>query len=466
MSYSSSLETWKKIIKNDYLEKINNTISIQSFREIRVLHKVSGYNQQQLANLASLFFQEYTEDRSGTPYSSRKLRRLADDGVVHRDRIIISNKLFVLKYPDEDDEGYDSIFQEAAIGIQVNNLRSACPNFVYTLGICKNEAPYGVKKYSRNQNYHCIALEHISGESFSKIVERRTFRENYDIYLQIWLALAFAHSQIGLTHYDLHTGNVIVIDLPDYVNIEYPWGTLRTKRIAKIIDWGRSFSYAKYKGRRVSIGYPYPQLGIQAGPNYFYDAFFILKSSIKRRDHEMDEFFNFFNLDVRVGDNRDLIQMSKRSYDWFRWYNLITDHPFAQNMFKKRNVNLPDPLNFPKPELAEEYTFKELEKYLNDWRSEDHNLVKNQHKIEQERLDKLREMRTFLRSDKPLPNKLEKINLNDYTEEMQEKIINSLNNIISEFPSRHLGEYLDQLIQTVINRLTFLKRLINNQEGK
>lgn len=459
-----SLETWKKIIKKDYQERLRSELRYESVRQIKHQYKTTGYNHQQLKSLADLFYQEYTYDKEGTPYSDEKLRDIIEDGISHRGRIVILSKFFVLKLPDEEDEGYDAIFQEVAVGLQANKLRTACPNFVYTFGICKTDPPNSLRRGYRRQNYHCAVIEHINGESFSRTVEKKSFREHYDIYLQIWLALAFAQSQIGLTHYDLHTGNVIIVNLSEPTNIEYPWGTLRTTKLVKIIDWGRSFAYGEYKGKKVSIGKPYPRLGIQMGPNYFYDCYHIIKRSMtKLKNPELEPFLKFFGVETNFSDHKDLLEVARKPYEWKKWHDLIVNHPFAQSCFKVRPVELPDPLHFPRLELPKDYTFKELERYLSDWRATDYTLAREQLEKEQTRLEKLREMRKALQGQNPLPVKLEKINLNNYTQEAQEKILAVLNNIVIENPTRYLSEHLDYYIETIIQRVDFLNQLINFQ---
>jgi len=458
-----SLDIWKKIIQKDYNEKIKEDVEYRTFRDIKPYCKITGFNAGQLKDLACLFFQEYTRDRDGVAYSSSKLKDFIEEGINHRNRVIISNRFFALKFPDEEDEGYDAIFQEIAVGLQVNKLRNACPNFVYTFGLCKTDPPNSIRKNYRKQSYHCAVVEHINGENFSKMVGKKSFEDHYDIYLQVWLSLAFAQSQIGLTHYDLHTGNIIVITLSETIKIDYPWGSIHTDKLVKIIDWGRSFSYGEYKNKRYTIGKLYPRLGIQIGPNYFYDCYLILKRSINRRkDDGMNDFFNFFEVEMS-SNHEDIIEISKKPYDWFTWHRLITTHPYAKRCFTARGEDLPNPLHFPRIELSEEYTFKELERYLSDWRSGDYIIARKQRETEQRRLNVLRSGRKLLTNNSPLPIKLEKVNLNDYTQDTQEKIISSLNNIISENPSKELIEHFDYYIETILKRLDFLNRLISFQ---
>lgn len=467
MSLASSLEIWKKLIKKDFQEKLYSETPYESVRELQRQAKNSGYTYQQLMALSQLFFQEYTYNKDGTPYSERNLKRLIDNGIDKQGRIIISDNFFVLKFPDEEDEDYDVIFQEVAIGLQVNKLRNLCPNFVYTFGLCKTSPPSSIRKGYRRQNYHCAVLEHVDGEVLSRVVDRRSFKDNYVIYLQIWLCLALAQSQIGLTHYDLHTGNVLVVNLGEYIQIEYPWGIIRTNKLVKIIDWGRSFAYGEYNGKKITIGRAYSRLGIQVGPNYFYDCYLVLKRSLGRtRDSDLNQFVNFFGVNPNSSEHADLHEVSRRSYDWFKWYDLISNHSFARECFKKRELNLPDPLNLPRNGLPRDYTFKELERYLNDWRSEDYDLVRKQRDIEKNRLEEIRSMRKRLSTQNRLPVKLEKVNLNDYTQEMQEKILAALNNIVNQNPTRYLEEHLDYYIDTVLQRLDFLNRLIDLQIRK
>lgn len=457
-----NLNIWKKIIKEDFKNKLNEPLRKTSLRDLRPGSR--GYTFEQLQNLSVLFFQKYTRDRGDEyPSESHDLGEMIENGLTKRNCVVFLNRFCVIKFPDENDEGYDSIFQETAIGLQVNRIRSVCPNFVYTIGMIRTEPPSSIQKYYRKKYYHCVVSEHINGENLSKSISKNSFENYYSIYLQVWLALALAQSLIGLTHYDLHCGNVMIIPQESPITIEYPWGFVNSKYLVKIIDWGRSFSYGNYRNQKCSIGKVRPSLGIQVGPNYFYDCFFLLRNGPPSADAK--HFIDFFKITANqnVKNHSDLIEISNRSYDWFEWFHLITTHPFARNCFTRKDQieKLPNPLFFPKISLPKDYTFYELENYLSDWRTGDFEIAKKQRGIEQNRIALLRETKKILTQNSVLPKKLMKPDLNNITQEGQEKIISSLNEIARVNQSRDLIPYYDYFIEIIFKRLDFLNRLIS-----
>ena len=154
------------------------------------------------------------------------------------------------------------IIHELVIGSVLNNLREWIPNFTYVYGgfscgkardlktinasnrknveICTND-PYN-STYAVYENItNSIPLVDFLIEN-----PNFTFVDVLSIYLQILYSLDLAHKMYDFTHYDLHTGNILIRDWSDeYKYIPYPnkdgtFDYVKSRGIATIIDYGQS----------------------------------------------------------------------------------------------------------------------------------------------------------------------------------------------------------------------------------
>jgi serine/threonine protein kinase len=185
--------------------------------------------------------------------------------------------LFIVKTTRGDtDKDNDNTLFEYFIGTRaLNSLREYVPNFCYTVGMFRCEGfnnPSGfisdfkrgntkICKTGGNVNY--VVYETIPGPTLSKYLENVNSRL-YGYFIQIVLALQIAYERFGYTHYDLHTGNVILRKLPEPIDIEYVVGgktyvVLQTDAIATIIDYG--FSHFQYGGVQLG-GNDFPEYSI------------------------------------------------------------------------------------------------------------------------------------------------------------------------------------------------------------
>jgi len=207
----------------------------------------------------------------------------------------LTNSLFLLKAQSSEDR-YDSLAHEAAVGFLVTNeLRRIIPNFTFIYGafLCQKPniengeviswcpAPKAGEKeptgiYGR--------VGHLVMENATLSISAHTFvrqcseTEFLELYLQIINALRFAHEAADFTHYDLHSGNVLVRRVqPEPLNIRYKTAEgvemyLVTKIYARIIDYG--FSHFRYQGYNFGI----KDMG---GFNIFWDKGFPMHDAYK-----------------------------------------------------------------------------------------------------------------------------------------------------------------------------------------
>lgn len=176
-----------------------------------------------------------------------------------------------------------------------NTLRDIVPNFTYTLGMFKCSPPYidnaSLLTGRQDEETKRIALTSCQNDDpksqvtyvlSENITDSVTFRDfvingaSYEEYLNVIVqlvgAINLAATEIGFTHYDLHTENVLIKTLPSAIFIYYPGiGYVKTKHVATIIDFGRS--HIKVNGE--SFGYNGVGIGIY--PNETFPIFDIYK---------------------------------------------------------------------------------------------------------------------------------------------------------------------------------------------
>jgi serine/threonine protein kinase len=154
----------------------------------------------------------------------------------------------------------EELTHEALVGLAaLNNLRSKIPNFVHTYGVFSCTAPLfeispKSKKIeeitawcsSEKSPVYYLVLEYIDGAvSFSDIAASLTGDEYLQIYLQVINALNVAYHEYDFTHYDLHSGNVLIKKLssPMAIPLYMKDGSVKyiiTSYLARIIDFGMS----------------------------------------------------------------------------------------------------------------------------------------------------------------------------------------------------------------------------------
>jgi hypothetical protein len=294
-------------------------------------------------------------------------------------------------------------------------------------------------------------------------VRGKSFYERFLIYAQIWFSLLYANRKIGFTHNDLHAGNVLIIDLEKPITIEYPETTIKTKELAKIIDFGRSFTFSADKDKKV-IGRAIPSQSIRLAPNYFYDCYFILQRTLSTEElnsSEVKMFINFFSIIPSGSLYQDMRVIANKSYDVNKWLNLIFNCPSGKKLLK-RNTNKHEEIQeivLPsKEQLATDHTFEDLRKYLDKYDYRDLPIVKKQIDIEEKRINRLVSLRAILKNKEGLPIPLKFWNPDTQLESQQNYYISKTEEIIKLSESLSLTKYLENLIEIYRKRLDYLSR--------
>jgi hypothetical protein len=177
----------------------------------------------------------------------------------------VTNGIVLVKVPKNDVDDVDSLSYEYYIGKSLNNLRKMNKTPVFSLvygktlcgvdpniaKICDPEHPQSVHlfyEYVRNVNTQrttsldsYIATLKTLSQQEALVIERNII----NIMIMIMYSLQIAHDTTGFTHYDLHLGNILVVELdtPEKVVINYNGEemVIVTKVIPYIIDYGRCY---------------------------------------------------------------------------------------------------------------------------------------------------------------------------------------------------------------------------------
>jgi len=184
--------------------------------------------------------------------------------------------LFIIKAPkiDKYGESEDYLIHELFVGLfGTNNLRKWIPNFAYVLGGFNCSVPILDNK-NKIQSYcgtkglmaNYVIYEKIVGKSLDKVLINETITKFrfLSIFIQLCYALHLANIKIDFTHYDLHTGNIL-LKIPFKKLFYIPYETengieyVRALEIATIIDYG--LSHIKYDNKDFGI-YSKEEFGI------------------------------------------------------------------------------------------------------------------------------------------------------------------------------------------------------------
>lgn len=282
--------------------------------------------------------------------------------------------LFMLKSSQVDDR-YSSVdrtlMHEFFVGSMfTNRLRRFVPNFAYILGgfklnkpIVPVECPIGDVTCDTSQEIDYIMYEKVSGITMTEALMTCSTGDFMSWMIQITLALEMAVSQFGFTHYNLHTGNVIIREIKqpswEWINgkkgssVETAKGKafhipyfhnnsifmVKATKIPTI--WNYQVSHVKYWSPNVEAthfgSYEHLQLGIypkEARP--FYDIYKLLMSSMsillkhnRKVFDEVKQITKFFGFETMASLQNSLIREKRFGYI----YNTK-----ISNLEKRRNL--------------------------------------------------------------------------------------------------------------------------------
>ena len=148
-----------------------------------------------------------------------------------------------------------TISNEDIVMSETNKLREICPHFCVSFGKynCNVSSYYYDMKTNpfidNDIQMETLIIEHIEGIHMTKIVDKISLDDLFSCIKQIILAIDIAQRYISLTHYDLHSDNIIMVECPKnalfvYSIDEYTKICVQSIGLVPvIIDYG--FSYVK-----------------------------------------------------------------------------------------------------------------------------------------------------------------------------------------------------------------------------
>lgn len=188
-----------------------------------------------------------SESAYGTAYVSG-IRKTPDgfgDGTVHQHY----KNMFVLKTVQNPK---NNLIHEAFVGLMgTNKLRAEIPNFSYVYAYFQCAPVFDTDLWCNTQKnsvsyvvyenvYPSVSFRDYIGDS------KNTPDSIINKYLQIVYSLSIAEREIGFTHNDLHTENVLIRKIDKPVYLAYDTDYLLSDGIATMIDYG--FSTIRYQG--------------------------------------------------------------------------------------------------------------------------------------------------------------------------------------------------------------------------
>lgn len=250
---------------------------------------------------------------------------------------------FVIKVERGDPDSWSkyAMRHEVVVGLILNKLRPIIPNFSYVFGSFECGGPilslndrkfenadqkvdsklYKPEIYAKDMNSKVTSwcrggkiqtyavYENINNSiSMDTYVQTCTAQQFMDILIQIMYALKIAYERVGFTHYDLHTGNILVRDYDrEAFYIPYEDRYVFANKIATIIDYGMSHVYYSdpegIVGRDISLGLKEPsgprgnlsmlKNGVYMDtPNPIVDCYKVLWYSLESMNRHKNPAFN------------------------------------------------------------------------------------------------------------------------------------------------------------------------------
>jgi hypothetical protein len=181
-------------------------------------------------------------------------------------KLTLTGKALMKVINSEKGKMADNLFHEAMVGRVVNKFANVFPCFIRTFGMFSYRDPaksaYTVQgigmelltemptvaETCETAGRQAILVEYIEGKPLKELYKSKSFLQTdiYEVLFMIYYPLAMLSEEY--THYDLHTGNVMLVEIKKgrfvKVVVVKPHGdpiVFYTRFIPKIIDYGRNY---------------------------------------------------------------------------------------------------------------------------------------------------------------------------------------------------------------------------------
>lgn len=253
---------------------------------------------------------------------------------------------------------YKDILREYIIGIEsLNHIRNIIPTIVYTLGAFVHDK----KVY--------VVYEYIKGASVRELLSQEKINYNgwLTIFVQILMTLEIAQRKSLFTHFDMHSDNVIVRDVPsdissvarsncsgyDVMLDNHMYTVEEDAMIPVIIDFGHSCALLRStltstEDRRCIGSYEHPNHGmvnfIVPGNDMYKFLVSSLHSAKGGTQRRILKLFKFYGGNDPYKINTDISHMTNATSQYCReaTYSSIastTPHEFLNWIFNQEKVH-------------------------------------------------------------------------------------------------------------------------------
>lgn len=173
-------------------------------------------------------------------------------GIIYRTFVINENIQVIIKVPTQSSYNQEQSMREYLVGLVLNDLRYLVPNFAYTLGAFSCSVPSSITNTQIctrvNGLRDVVVYEKITGLNLHYGIElgKLSVIESIPVIAMVLLALEVAQRECRFTHYDLHTGNIMLAEnMPDYEVVldDAVYKITKPKYVPIIIDYGMSSVY-------------------------------------------------------------------------------------------------------------------------------------------------------------------------------------------------------------------------------
>jgi len=226
-------------------------------------------------------------------------------GYVFTANLTGSNSKIIVKIP-KDHNNTTSLREYFVALFAINKLRYLLPNFMYTFAAYNGPSPLIEKKvwngkYINNKKNMYVINEYIKGENVTTLLRTKklTFSSWLLCFIQLLLALEVAQREVEFTHYDLHTGNVILTNQKHSYKVNAGFTTYSIKNcklVPVIIDYG----IVTIKSEKESIGtcafknYGMVNYMLPGYDMYKFIIFSLKNAKSKKVKNKILQLFNFY----------------------------------------------------------------------------------------------------------------------------------------------------------------------------
>jgi hypothetical protein len=200
---------------------------------------------------------------------------------------------------------------------------------------------------NKNDDQYIVTENIYNSKHISKI-KNMTILKFLEIYLQLLNALYLAYKKFDYTHYDLHSGNILIYELDDYNSIpnyleENTY--IISKYIVYIIDYGYSYCVDPITKSKITVStfedakrfFIYPNK-----PHPGHDMYKILLYSFEEIHNNNKDIYRDMNTLYKYFDgyNNDILKrlelaLNNRENDFFQKEYFKFDHVDFYNYIKK-----------------------------------------------------------------------------------------------------------------------------------